>query len=124
MADEEFINEYTVNNFEQLSVTLDIVCFRVDSKFRLQVLLLEREQYPFINYLQLPGGFVDMSPELTTLAQQHLAKKAGAIKLAYLKQLQTYGEVHRDPRPRVVSIAYLGIVPQDHLEQLQKNVHG
>lgn len=120
MTDEELINEYNVNDCEHPSVAIDVVCFRIDSKFKLQVLLLEREQHPFMSSQQLPGGFVDMSTELEVLAQQYVTKKAGMIKLAYLGQLQTYDAVQRDPRTRVISIVYLGIVPQDHTEHLQK----
>jgi 8-oxo-dGTP diphosphatase len=60
----------------------------------------------------LPGGFVNMDESLEEAAQRELEEETG-LKQAYLEQLYTYGEPGRDPRGRVVSVAYFALLPSD-----------
>lgn len=83
----------------------------------LKVLLVKRKTRPFKNQWVLPGGFIDIDREesLETAAARELAEKTGLEDL-YIEQLKTYGDVHRDPRARVISTAYFSLVPYSMIE--------
>ncbi|EXG82927.1 NUDIX hydrolase [Cryptosporangium arvum] len=94
-----------------LAVDLLILTLR-DS--RLQALLVERGVDPFIGRMALPGGFLrDAGEGLGAAAERELREEAGLDAGAlHLEQLGVYGEPDRDPRGRVVSVAYLAITPR------------
>lgn len=81
---------------------------------RLQVLLVERAIEPHRGALALPGGFLAHAEEdIGAAARRELAEEAGLEGEAlHLEQLGIYGEPGRDPRGRVVSVAYLAVAPQ------------
>ncbi len=77
----------------------------------MQVLLIERAQDPFAGRWALPGGFVQPEQDLRSAAQATLVAKTGVeIGRAHLEQLASFGHPSRDPRMRVVSVAYLAMV--------------
>lgn len=80
----------------------------------LHVLLLRRADPPYAETLALPGGFVRIDESLTAAAARVLAEKCG-LQSVFLEQLYTFGEVARDPRGRVVSVAYYALVPAERL---------
>lgn len=91
-------------------VAVDLVVLTViDGAF--QALLIERGEEPFAGELALPGGFVRISEGLDDAAARELAEETG-VRVAHLEQLATYGDPDRDPRMRVVSVAYLAMVPE------------
>jgi len=90
------------------ALTVDCVVFGVDES-TLKVLLIQRDIEPFIGSWALPGGFVHMDEDLETGARRELAEETGVTKL-YLEQLYTFGGLDRDPRGRVVTIAYYALV--------------
>lgn len=90
------------------AVTTDVVLFGIRAE-RLQVLLIRRARPPFAGYWALPGGFVDIDEDLNACAMRELAEETG-ITGVYLEQLYTFGAPDRDPRERVISVAYLGLV--------------
>ena len=92
------------------AVTTDIALFsiREDS---LQLLLIERGQEPFKGCWALPGGFLDLDEDLDACAARELAEETGVEGLP-LEQLGTFGKPGRDPRERVISVAYLALVPE------------
>ncbi|MEV4808717.1 NUDIX hydrolase [Micromonospora avicenniae] len=94
-----------------LAVDLVILTLR---ESRLQVLLIERGIAPYRSALALPGGFLNHAEEdLLTAAQRELAEEAGlGTDQLHLEQLGAYGAPGRDPRGRVVSVAYLAIAPR------------
>lgn len=94
-----------------LAVDLVILTLR---ESRLQVLLVERGVEPYQGALALPGGFLNHREEdLLTAAHRELAEEAGlGADQLHLEQLGVYGTPGRDPRGRVVSIAYLAIAPR------------
>ncbi|HET9943947.1 MAG TPA: NUDIX domain-containing protein [Terriglobia bacterium] len=94
----------------KLSVTVDIVLFTIRDR-RLQVLLIRRLAKPFANRYALPGGFVLEKESVETAAVRELREETGVDKV-YLEQLYTFGEPNRDPRGRVITVAYYALVPQ------------
>jgi 8-oxo-dGTP diphosphatase len=91
-------------------VAVDLVVLTViDGAF--QALLIERGEEPFAGELALPGGFVRIAEGLDDAAARELAEETG-VRVAHLEQLATYGDPERDPRMRVVSVAYLAMVPE------------
>ena len=92
-------------------MTVDLVVLTIRGG-RLQVLVVERGEEPYVGQLALPGGFVRPNEDLPTAAARELAEETGiAESTSHLEQLATYGRPDRDPRMRVVSVAYLGLVP-------------
>jgi 8-oxo-dGTP diphosphatase len=94
-----------------IRVTVDIVVFTVHEQ-TLQVLLIERGIDPFKGRYALPGGFVRAEETLEQAAFRELLEETGT-KDVYLEQLYTFGDPHRDPRGRVVTVAYYALVPTD-----------
>lgn len=76
----------------------------------LKVLLIERSAAPFKHMWALPGGFVEMDETLDAAARRELVEETG-LDNVFLEQLYTFGGVERDPRGRVVSVAYYALVP-------------
>src|ERR1017187_5334377 len=96
---------------QTIQVTVDIVVFTVHEQ-TLQVLLIERGIDPFKGRYALPGGFVRAEETLEQAAFRELLEETGT-KDVYLEQLYTVGDPHRDPRGRVVTVAYYALVPTD-----------
>jgi 8-oxo-dGTP diphosphatase len=90
------------------AVTVDCVVFGLDEG-ALNVLLIQRDQDPYQGAWALPGGFVKMDEDLETAARRELEEET-AVRDLYLEQLYTFGEPERDPRERVITVAYFAIV--------------
>ena len=93
----------------EIQVTVDIVVFTVDDQ-KLKVLLIQRGIQPFKGQYALPGGFVLDNETLDAAAFRELSEETGTENL-YLEQLYTFGDPKRDPRGRVVTVAYYALVP-------------
>jgi 8-oxo-dGTP diphosphatase len=80
----------------------------------LQVLLVERGVEPYLGAMALPGGFLSHSEEgILAAARRELSEEAGLdVDIAHLEQFGVYGDPGRDPRGRVISVAYLAIAPK------------
>jgi 8-oxo-dGTP diphosphatase len=91
------------------SVTVDCVIFGLDDSNELRVLLIERAHDPYAGHWALPGGFVDEDEDLDTAARRELQEETGVINV-FIEQLYTFGAPNRDPRGRVISIAYYALV--------------
>ena len=94
----------------RLGVAVDVVVFTVDDG-RLRVLLTKREREPFEGQWSLPGGFVQETESADEAAARALHAKAG-VSGVFLEQLYTFTAPDRDPRSRVVAVAYYALVPQ------------
>ncbi len=95
------------------ALTVDCVVFGFDGD-ELQVLLIRRGIDPFKGDWALPGGFVHVDESLDAAARRELKEETGLDRV-FLEQLYTFGEINRDPRERVVSVAYFALVrPRDY----------
>jgi 8-oxo-dGTP diphosphatase len=95
------------------ALTVDCVVFGVDAN-DLRVLLIQRALPPFEGKWALPGGFVRIDETLEDAARRELEEETGLRKV-FLEQLYTFGAVDRDPRERIVSVAYYALVNlRDH----------
>lgn len=91
------------------ALTVDCVVFGLDSHDLLKVMLIQRKLPPFQGKWALPGGFVRMDESLEDAALRELQEETG-MKRLFLEQLYTFGAVDRDPRERVVTVAYYALV--------------
>jgi 8-oxo-dGTP diphosphatase len=98
-------------DFPRPAVTVDIIIFTLRES-KLQVLLVQRAQPPYQDAWALPGGFVQLDESLEEAAARELEEETG-VQEAYLEQLYTYGEPDRDPRGRVITVAYYALLPRD-----------
>ncbi len=90
------------------AVTTDCVIFGFDGE-RLQVLLIERGIEPFKGKWAFPGGFIKMDESAEEGALRELREETG-LDNAYIEQFHTFSDPNRDPRERVITIAYLALV--------------
>ncbi len=93
------------------AVTVDVVIFTLQQR-ELHVLLLKRRYPPFAGLWAIPGGFVKLHEPLEQAARRELAEETGLTGV-YLEQLYTFGAPERDPRTRVISVAYFALVRAD-----------
>lgn len=94
--------------YERPSVTVDVALFATfDDKPH--VLLVRRKGRPYAGYWALPGGFIAMDETLEQSARRELQEETGMAGVA-LEQLYTFGDPGRDPRTRVISVAYWGVL--------------
>src|SRR5262245_26037467 len=102
---------YDPTRYERPSVTVDVVIFTLQER-ELHVLLVKRKHWPFEGRWAIPGGFVNMSESLELAARRELEEETG-VRDIYLEQLYTFGDPKRDPRTRVISVAYIALVSAD-----------
>ena len=95
-------------SYKKPSVTVDCVVFGLDEE-DLKIILVERGLEPFKGRWALPGGFVHVDESLAVAAMRELREETG-VGNVFLEQLYTFGDVDRDPRDRVISVAYYALV--------------
>lgn len=97
-------------DYDRPSVTADLVLMSVRAG-RLAALLQKRAHEPEAGKWALPGGFVDVGESLDAAAERVLAEKA-RMAGAWVEQLYTFGDPRRDPRGRVITVAYFALLPE------------
>jgi 8-oxo-dGTP diphosphatase len=109
---------YDVTKFDRPSVTVDVLFFTVKDG-KLQLLLIKRAAWPYKGLWALPGGFVSMTEDLETAAAREIFEECG-VKDLFLEQLYTFGSPKRDPRTRVITVAYYALAPSTQIKKVQK----
>lgn len=127
LTEEEFLRQYSPGNYERPSVTVDMLLFTVVDKVvedirklnekELRILLIKRKEHPYIGEWAIPGGFVNINESIEEAAHRELKEETN-IDNIYMEQLATFGDVGRDPRMRVISTAYMALVPNKNLNPI------
>ncbi|WP_276479480.1 NUDIX hydrolase [Paraflavitalea pollutisoli] len=108
-----------MSSFEQhMKVAVDAVVFGYSKQEGVSVLLIQRKYPPFQNSWAIPGGFVLEHESLEEAVRRELQEETG-ISVNYLEQLYTFGKPGRDPRQRIISIAYFALVKSAQFQQLK-----
>lgn len=105
---------YDSSSYARPSVTVDVVILSLVEN-DLQVLLVKRKYPPFAGMWAIPGGFVRMDESLEEAAARELAEETGVTDV-YMEQLYTFGDPDRDPRTRVITVAYFALVPYNAIQ--------
>lgn len=100
-----------------MKLCVDAILFGFDKESQdLKILLIQRKYEPFINSWALPGGFVQEDETLEQSVLRELREESGLSQTPFLEQLYTFDGVDRDPRERIVSVAYFGLVNTTELK--------
>lgn len=119
VEEQAFLDAYDPSAFPRSEITVDIVLLTIRNG-DLCVLLIRRADFPYRGHWALPGGFAGPGETLDAAARRELAEETSLESPpGHLEQLGTYGDPGRDPRARVVSVAYLGLLPR-----LETPAHG
>ena len=118
-GERAFLERYRPADFPRPAVTVDLVVLTVIDA-DLKLLLIKREEHPFKGGWALPGGFVrvgegkDRGEDLDAAAARELAEETGLKEgSGYLEQLRAFGAPDRDPRMRVITVAYFALIRPD-----------
>lgn len=130
-SEEEFLKNYNSDEFEKLSMTADILIVSVSSentdnyrktdKKMMSILLAKRDDYPYKDKWCLPGGFLNPSTETLEDCARRILKRETNLSNIYLEQLYTFDGIDRDPRMRIVSTAFVGLVDKNKLKSPVEN---
>ncbi len=118
--EQRFLEKYRAKDYPRPSVAVDLVIFTIIDA-QLRVLLVKRQEHPFRGQWALPGGFVrvqesakDQGEDLDAAARRELHEETGLEPdRVHIEQLYTFGASGRDPRMRVISVAYFALVRPD-----------
>ncbi|MBU1198393.1 MAG: NUDIX domain-containing protein [Nanoarchaeota archaeon] len=111
---KETAETYDASKYERPSVTTDILIFTIQGT-QLKILLVKRKSWPFKDQWAIPGGFAGIDESLEYSAKRELMEETG-VKNVYLEQLFTFGEPKRDPRTRVITVAYYALLTSKDLK--------
>lgn len=124
-TEEEFLKDYNVKDFDQLSMTADVILisvsdqeqenYRKTSKKMMSILLVQRDDFPYKDKWSLPGGFLNPNTETLEQCAKRVLKNETNLSNIYLEQLYTYDDVGRDPRTRVISTSHIALIDKNKL---------
>jgi len=117
LEEKKFLESYNKDKYEKPSVTVDIIIFTNNASEN-QVLLIKRKKHPFKDNWAIPGGFVNIDESLEDAAKRELKEETN-VDADIIEQLYTFGKVDRDPRMRVISVAYAALIDKDKLGNVQ-----
>ncbi|MCL2860513.1 MAG: NUDIX domain-containing protein [Oscillospiraceae bacterium] len=130
LEEKKFLAEYDVSKFFRPSVTVDTIVFTIQEKEQenyrklpektLQVMLIKRKNHPFKDKWCFPGTFVKEQENLENAIVRVLKEKAN-IENLYLEQLYTWGDPKRDPRTRIISTSYMGLLNDKKINNNKAN---
>jgi len=103
---------------QNIQVAVDAIVFGYNKEVGVSILLIKRKYKPFKDEWAIPGGFINDKESLEDAVERELSEETG-IKINYLEQLYTFGKPDRDPRRRILSVAYFGLVKSSQFEKLQ-----
>lgn len=113
------VSNYDKDAYEKPAVTVDIaICTIMNDE--LKVLLIKRKYPPFRSSWAIPGGFVEIEKHetLEQTARRELEEETN-LKNIYIEQLKTYGAPDRDPRLRVITVAYFALLSIDKINSIK-----
>lgn len=102
----------------EIKVAVDAIVFGYSKQEGVSILLIQRKYPPFRNAWAIPGGFLLPEETLEDAVRRELREETG-IEVNYLEQLYTFGAPDRDPRQRIISIAYFALVKSSQFQQLK-----
>ncbi|MGD1957601.1 MAG: NUDIX domain-containing protein [Fulvivirga sp.] len=103
---------------QNIQVAVDAIVFGYSKENGVSVLLIKRKYEPFQGQWAIPGGFVKDEESLEAAVERELMEETG-VKINYLEQLYTFGDPDRDPRRRILAVAYFGLVKSAQFEKLK-----
>ncbi len=111
LTEKEFLAQYSPGDYPRPSVTVDMMVLGPKKDYSgLKILLIKRGAHPYINCWALPGGFVHEDESCYEAAARELKEETG-LKNVFLEQVYTFSKPNRDPRTRVMSVAYMALSP-------------
>lgn len=110
LTEAEFLAGYDMTKYPRPSVTVDAAVLDF-SREEPRILLIKRRNHPFIGKWALPGGFINMDEDLEAAARRELMEETG-VGAAEMRQIGAYGRADRDPRGRIITVAYLMRLPE------------
>ena len=125
ISEAEFLKNYDASKFDRPSFSTDILIFSISNeetenyrkldKKHFSILLVKRDEHPFLGQWSLPGGFVKLNESLEDAVSRVLLRETN-LKDIYTEQLYTFGNVDRDPRTRVITSAYMALMDKTQLK--------
>jgi len=106
-----------VKRTQNIEIAVDAIVFGYNKEDGVRLLLIKRKYNPFKGEWAIPGGFVLDNESLEDAVERELQEETG-VKINYLEQLYTFGKPDRDPRRRIISVAYFGLVKSSQFEKL------
>ena len=130
-SEEDFLKDYDSSIYEKLSITADILLisisdeekedYRKNNKKEMSILLVKREEYPYKDKWCLPGGFIDPNKETLEDCANRVLKSETKLENIFLEQLYTFDSINRDPRMRVISTSYIGLIDKNKVINIINN---
>lgn len=116
LTEKEFLEQYKPSDYERPSVTVDMLILCMSRYLdNLKVLLIQRKNHPYINCWALAGGFVEIDESTYEAALRELKEETGLECNTYLEQLYTMSKPDRDPRMRVIDVAYITLMQEQYV---------
>ena len=122
LTEKEFLEKYDMSKYFRPSVTVDAILYTIGethvdnyrklSEKQLEVLLIKRNAHPFKNVWAFPGKFIQEDETFLDAINNCIESKVHVNNI-YLEQLYTWGDPNRDPRGRIISASYMGLVSKE-----------